>query len=124
MGLISNGSTVFDAGSMAAGFGGSMVFIKKLTADPWKDLVSGFEAGTKVEGKVVRWNSNGVFVELKKDVTGLIPLAQFEVSEYSELKVKEGEKITGEVVSINYDSHRIMLKKEGFVEAPKEEAVE
>jgi hypothetical protein len=33
MGLISNGSTVFDAGSMAAGFGGSMVFIKKLTAD-------------------------------------------------------------------------------------------
>ena len=33
MGLISNGSTVFDAGSMASGFGGSMVFIKKLTAD-------------------------------------------------------------------------------------------
>ena len=32
MGLISNGSTIFDAGSMAAGFGGSMVFIKKLTA--------------------------------------------------------------------------------------------
>ena len=32
MGLISNGSTVFDAGSMAAGFGGSMTFIKKLTA--------------------------------------------------------------------------------------------
>ena len=32
MGLISNGSTVFDAGAMASGFGGSMVFIKKLTA--------------------------------------------------------------------------------------------
>jgi len=32
MGLISNGSTVFDAGAMSAGFGGSMVFIKKLTA--------------------------------------------------------------------------------------------
>ena len=32
MGLISNGSTIFDAGSMAAGFGGSMGFIKKLTA--------------------------------------------------------------------------------------------
>ena len=32
MGLISNGSTIFDAGSMASGFGGSMVFIKKLTA--------------------------------------------------------------------------------------------
>ena len=32
MGLISNGSTVFDGGSMSAGFGGSLVFIKKLTA--------------------------------------------------------------------------------------------
>ena len=32
MALISNGSTVFDNGSMASGFGGSMVFIKKLTA--------------------------------------------------------------------------------------------
>ena len=32
MGLISNGTTIFDAGAMAGGFGGSMVFIKKLTA--------------------------------------------------------------------------------------------
>jgi len=32
MGLISNGSTIFDAGTMSAGFGGSMTLIKKLTA--------------------------------------------------------------------------------------------
>ena len=32
MGLISNGTTVFDAGAMSTGFGGSMTFIKKLTA--------------------------------------------------------------------------------------------
>ena len=32
MGLISNGTTIFDAGSMSAGLGGSMNFIKKLTA--------------------------------------------------------------------------------------------
>ena len=32
MGLISAGSTIFDAGAMSAGFGGSMTFIKKLTA--------------------------------------------------------------------------------------------
>ena len=32
MGLISDGTTIFDAGAMAAGLGGSMVFIKKLTA--------------------------------------------------------------------------------------------
>ena len=32
MGLISNGTSIFDAGSMAAGIGSSMKFIKKLTA--------------------------------------------------------------------------------------------
>ena len=32
MGLISNGTTIFDNGSMASGFGGSMTLIKKLTA--------------------------------------------------------------------------------------------
>ena len=32
MGLISDGTTMFDAGAMASGFGGSMTFIKKLTA--------------------------------------------------------------------------------------------
>ena len=32
MGLISDGTTIFDAGAMASGLGGSMVFIKKLTA--------------------------------------------------------------------------------------------
>ena len=32
MGLISNGTTIFDAGAFAAGIGSSMTFIKKLTA--------------------------------------------------------------------------------------------
>jgi hypothetical protein len=44
MGLISNGTTVFDAGSMASGFGGSMVFIKKLTASGSANLT--FHNGT------------------------------------------------------------------------------
>ena len=38
MGLISNATTIFDAGAMASGFGGSMVFIKKLTASSSANL--------------------------------------------------------------------------------------
>jgi len=38
MGLISNATTIFDAGSMSAGLGGSMVFIKKLTASSSSSL--------------------------------------------------------------------------------------
>ena len=32
MGLISDGTTIFDSGAMAAGMGSSMIFIKKVTA--------------------------------------------------------------------------------------------
>ena len=38
MGLISNGTTIFDAGAMAAGLGSSMTFIKKLTASDSANL--------------------------------------------------------------------------------------
>ena len=44
MGLISAASTIFDNGSMSAGFGGSMTFIKKLTASASATL--SFVAGT------------------------------------------------------------------------------
>jgi len=39
MGLISNGTTVFDAGSMASGFGGSMTHIKTITISSPTDNV-------------------------------------------------------------------------------------
>ena len=32
MGLISNGTTIFDNGSMASGFGGDMVLVSSVTA--------------------------------------------------------------------------------------------
>jgi hypothetical protein len=32
MALISNGTTIFDNGAMASGFGGSMVFVSSATA--------------------------------------------------------------------------------------------
>ena len=39
MGLISNGTTVFDSGSMASGFGGSMTHIKTITVSSPTDNV-------------------------------------------------------------------------------------
>ena len=56
MGLISNGSTIFDSGSMASGFGGSLVFIKKLTASDTADL-------TFVNGASFSLNTSYVFAK-------------------------------------------------------------
>ncbi|MCF7812342.1 S1 RNA-binding domain-containing protein [Candidatus Gracilibacteria bacterium] len=85
--------------------------IKQLTEDPWKDKVKKYEEGQKVTGKVLRWNAQGVFIEIEPDVQGLFDLEQFGVEDYTELKLKEGEEMEGKIQSINYDSHRFELEK-------------
>ena len=49
MGLISNGTTIFDNGSMASGFGGSLKFISKSTASSSSsvDITSGIDSTYK-----------------------------------------------------------------------------
>ncbi len=85
--------------------------VKRLGEDPWKEKVSAYEVGQKVSGKVVRWNSNGVFLEIEKEVMGAISLDQFGVEDHTTLEIKEGEEFSGEIESVNFDAHRIDLKK-------------
>ena len=92
--------------------------IKRLTDDPWKDQVKAFAIGQKVSGKVVRWNSNGIFISVADNVNGLFPLSDYGVESHSELKVREGETRSGEVLGIDYNSHRLVLKEDGIKSAP------
>lgn len=85
--------------------------IKRLTEDTWKEKVVPFSPGTKVSGKLIRWNPQGVFIDIADDVQGLFNLTDFGVERYEDLKLKEGDTLTGEVLSVNYDSHRLELKK-------------
>lgn len=88
--------------------------IKQLSEDPWLGYVEKYSEGQEVTGKVTRWNDNGVFVEIDSEVQGLFSIDQFEATKGSELTgtVKEGETITGTIVAVNTDSHRLELKKD------------
>jgi len=90
--------------------------IKQLHKDPWLDRVGEFTAGQKVSGKILRWNAQGVFIELKEDVQGFFSLNQFGVSNHSELKLRDGDVMEGVILEINANSHRIELKKEEVAE--------
>lgn len=85
--------------------------VKRLSEDPWRDKVAKFAEGQTVSGKVSRWNTNGVFIDVADDVPGLISLDQFGVEDHAELKIKEGEEMSGEITSVDYESHRLLLKK-------------
>lgn len=98
--------------------------IKRLTDDPWKDQVKAFTIGQTIAGKVIRWNSNGIFIAISDNVNGLFPLEDYNVENHSDLKVREGETRTGEIVEIDYNSHRLVLKESGETQKTEEEATE
>jgi len=77
-----------------------------------------------VEGKVVRWNTQGVFIDIEPEVQGFFDLVQFGVTDHSDLKIKEGEKKEGVVESVNYDAHRLELKLVGAESSADEEKEE
>lgn len=86
--------------------------VKQLSDDPWLETVKAYESGQEVSGKVVRWNDNGVFIEITSDVQGLFDIAQFGVTEGSKLGdiIRGGQELSGTVKNINTDSHRLELE--------------
>ncbi len=87
--------------------------VKQLSEDPWVSYVEKYQEGSEVTGKITRWNDNGVFIEVSRDVQGLFGLDQFGVERGSDLtgQIKDGEILTGKVKSVNTSAHRLELEK-------------
>ena len=112
------------------GIEGSKIFLsmKKLTEDPWKDVAKRYKVGDWVEGKIVKVNPFGFFVELDQDIQGLA-----HVSELSDKQVEDpstlakiGENMKFRVVSIEPHEHRLglSLRKEDAPKAEKADKAE
>lgn len=95
------------------GIEGSKIFLsmKKLIDDPWKDVTKKYKIGEWVEGKIIKVNPFGFFVELDQDIQGLA-----HVSELSDKPVEDVTKLAtiGEtrkfrIVSIEPTEHRLGL---------------
>ena len=113
------------------GIEGSKIFLsmKKLTDDPWKTVAKRFKVGDMVDGKIIKVNPFGFFVELDEDIQGLA-----HVSELSDKPVEDPSKIASigdvmkfRVVSIEPNEHRLGLslreeKKEKKAEKAEEKS--
>jgi len=76
--------------------------LKKLIEDPWKDVAQKYKIGQKVKGQVIKLNPFGAFVELDKDIHGLIHV--------SELSSKKDDKKDGLVEGNEYEFYIISLE--------------
>jgi ribosomal protein S1 len=95
-----------------------------LTDDPWKDKVVNYKEGQTVSGKVLRWNANGVFIEIEKDVTGWFDLDQFGVEAHTDLRISDKDSMEGKIESLDFDAHRLVLKRTSTESLKKEESAE
>lgn len=96
--------------------------IKQLTADPWEAIAERYPVGKKVSGSVVRFADYGAFLQLEKDISGLVhltELAHHKITDPSEV-LKIGQKIEAQVINIDVDERRIGLSIKALLPIDRE----
>ena len=85
--------------------------IKRLTPDPWQQAINAFKPGQIAEGKVVRLSTFGAFIEIGKEIVGLMHISEFDASTQEELeqKVHIGDTDQFQILSIDKESRKVAL---------------
>ncbi|MCX6744257.1 MAG: S1 RNA-binding domain-containing protein [Candidatus Parcubacteria bacterium] len=102
---------------------GTKIFLsmKKLQKDPWSNINEKYNVGDMVNGKVLKVNPFGLFVELDRDIHGLAHISELSdkpITDVNEL-AKAGETIKFRIISIEPKDHRLGLS----LKAPKEKLI-
>jgi len=81
--------------------------------DPWKAAVVEFKEGERVEGKIVRLQPFGAFVELRPGVDGLIHVSALSNRRVAHPRdvVKVGEQVSATIEKIDPVERRISLRR-------------
>jgi small subunit ribosomal protein S1 len=85
---------------------------KQLTPDPWIDLDQKYQAGQKINGRVVSLTDFGAFVELEKGVEGLVHVSDLSWSRklvHPRKVLTPGQEVVVTILEINPASKRISL---------------
>ena len=85
--------------------------IKQLEKDPWSLVDEKFTIGTVHEVKVTKLADFGVFVELAKNVEGLVHISELSTKRVSapDEFCKVGDMIKAEVISVDQDARKVGL---------------
>ncbi len=101
----------------------SKIFLsmKSLVEDPWKNIHKKYKVGDIVEGKVLKVNPFGLFVELDEDIHGLAHISELsdkEVVDPNEI-AKVGDVFKFKILSIEPEDHRLGLSMKAVKENQK-----
>lgn len=97
--------------------------IKKLITDPWKKAAEKYKVGQKVNGKVLKINPFGIFVELDEEIHGLAHISELSHQKISSPNdvVEEGKSYDFKIISMEPNHHRLGLSRKALEEKPAAE---
>jgi small subunit ribosomal protein S1 len=85
--------------------------IKKLSPDPWENIMERYSIGDEVVGKVITLKDFGAFIEIEEGLNGLLHISEMAwayVKHPSEL-IKEGELLKLRILEIEPEKKKISL---------------
>lgn len=84
--------------------------LKALKEDPWTKIEEKFKKGDTAEGKVVKLNPFGAFVQLSSEIQGLCHISKFGSQKKMEEQLEIGKSYKFEILLLEPESHRMSLK--------------
>ena len=92
---------------------GAKIFLslKRLNKNPWEQVAEKYKVDQEVEGKVIKVNPFGLFVQLDENIQGLAHISEMKLKEGQTIEnvVKVGETKTFKIISIDAEKHRLGL---------------
>jgi len=92
---------------------GSKIFLsmKNLVPDPWADVAIRYKVGDIVEGKILKINPFGLFIELDQDIHGLAHVSELSMKPIKDPKTVAsiGEVRKFKIISLEPKEHRLGL---------------
>lgn len=90
--------------------------LKQLIPDPWSDISKRYRIDSIIKGSVTKITNFGIFIELEKDVEGLVHISQIELDQPADLKklFKVGDTVKAKVIKIDDTERKIGLGIKGL----------
>jgi len=84
--------------------------LKALKKDPWKDIEKKYKKGDIVEGKVIKINQLGVFVEISPKIRGLVHLSALGPQDKPKDAFSKGKNYKFEIIALDGATHKMGLR--------------
>ena len=89
--------------------------LKQLITDPWEEMAAKLSTGSLILGVVKKVASFGVFIEIDKDVEGLLHISEtdLESAQLLETSFPIGKKVQARIIKIDIPARKIALSTKG-----------